>query len=83
MAPTDKTGYSLRIIGTATAVIVGAVAIGFIPRCDSYQTKALAREQHERLMLDCTASNAKVVDMLEDLSRSVRKALRKRGDPHE
>jgi len=72
----EKASYRLRLIGTAAAVVVGAVGIGLLPRCDDYQTKAMAKEQHERIMTECTAHSALVVRMLEGIARDIRKLRR-------
>lgn len=72
--------YKLRLIGTATAVIVGAVAIGFVPRCDDVQTRAMAAEQHDGLRRECVENSDRIMEAIEQLADAVRAALEKRSE---
>lgn len=76
----DNGHYKLRLIGTMTAVVVGAVAVGFVPRCDDVQTRAMAAEQHERLRSECVDNGDRLMRAIEDLTELVVQAI-KDGSP--
>jgi len=76
----DTGHYRLRFIGTATAVIVGAIAIGLIPRCDDVQTRAMAAEQHEQLRRECIDSKQSILTAFDELAEVVRAALARKDD---
>lgn len=83
MPRSESEQYRLRLIGTAVAAVVGAVAIGLLPRCDSIQTRALAHEQHESIRRECTESGKSIMNALDKLTLLVLEGIREKGEPHE